>query len=298
MRRPYGPLNSYNPYCSFYGVKRIKVDLHSHSIVSDGVLSPAKVAQRAHDNGVQLWALTDHDEVAGLDEASASAAQLGMGFIPGIEISVTWSGHTVHILGLNINWHNPVLLEGLTHVRAGRTERAIQMAEKLSALGIENAYDGALAYSSNPAMLSRTHFARFLVAQGYCDTMQMVFDRYLGDGKPGNVDVKWSSLEDAVGWIHTAGGRAVIAHPGRYAYTAMQFDALFDQFKGLGGEGIEVITGSHTVSQYQEYARVARRYNFMVSSGSDFHSPAEARLDLGQLPPLPDGLTPVWADWV
>lgn len=298
MRLHYEPQNRYNLYCSFYGAKLIKVDLHSHSVISDGVLSPAKVAERAYGNGVQLWALTDHDEVSGLEQASTSAAALGMGFIPGIEISVTWSGHTVHILGLNINWHTPALLDGLKQVRAGRTQRAIEMGEKLHALGIENAYDGALAYAANPAMLSRTHFARFLVAQGHCKNMQAVFDRYLGDGKPGSVDAKWSSLEDAVAWIHAAQGRAVIAHPGRYDYTSMQFDALFDTFKNLGGEGIEVITGSHTVSQYEEYARVARRYNFLVSCGSDFHSPIEARLDLGELPPLPSGLKPVWHDWI
>lgn len=259
---------------------------------------PAKVAQRAHANGVQLWALTDHDELNGLDQAEAAAQELGMGFIPGIEISVTWSGQTVHVVGLNIDRHYPALAAGLADVRQGREGRARQMADKLASLGIEGAYEGALAYAANSAMVSRTHFARYIVAHGYCNSLQEVFDRYLGDGKPGNVRVQWSSLEHAVGWILGAGGRAVIAHPGRYKYTAMQFDALFENFKDLGGQAIEVVTGSHTVSQYEEYAKVAKRYGFMASCGSDFHSPTEARLDLGKLPPLPSGLTPVWHDWV
>ncbi len=285
-------------YNSFYGANAIKVDLHSHSTISDGVLPPAQVAQRAHANGVQLWALTDHDELDGLDEAETTARGLGMGFIPGIEISVTWSGQTVHVVGLNVDRHNQALNTGLSAVRAGREGRARKMADKLASLGIPNAYEGALSYAANSAMVSRTHFARYIVAQGHCDSLQAVFDRYLGDGKPGNVAVQWSSLEHAVGWILGAGGRAVIAHPGRYKYSAMQFDALFEDFKGLGGQAIEVVTGSHTVSQYDEYAKVAKRYGFMASCGSDFHSPKEARLDLGELPPLPSGLTPVWHDWV
>lgn len=286
------------PYKRFYGADAIKVDLHSHSTISDGVLAPDEVARRAHANGVQLWALTDHDELGGLDLAQATAASAGMGFVPGIEISVTWSGQTVHVVGLNIDRGNPALNHGLDQIRAGREGRARQIADKLATMGISGAYEGALAYAANPVMVSRTHFARFLVAHGYCDNMQMVFDRYLGDGKPGNVAGQWSSLEGAVGWILGAGGRAVIAHPGRYKYTTMQFDALFDQFKDLGGSAIEVITGSHTVKQYEEYAKVARRYGFMASCGSDFHSPTEARLDLGELPPLPSDITPVWHDWI
>lgn len=165
-------------------------------------------------------------------------------------------------------------------------------------MGVPDSYEGALPYAANPALISRTHFARFLIEKGYCKNMQMVFDTYLGENKPGNVPVHWSSLEQAVGWIRGAGGRAAIAHPGRYSYSSMQFDALFEQFKDLGGAAIEVITGSHTPDQYVEYAGVARRYGFMASCGSDFHSLKEARLDLGDLPPLPSDLTPVWHDWI
>ncbi|HUG59633.1 MAG TPA: 3',5'-nucleoside bisphosphate phosphatase [Candidimonas sp.] len=276
----------------------MKVDLHCHSTVSDGVLAPAELAVRAHANGVQLWALTDHDELSGLPEARRVAEAAGMQFIPGVEISVTWSKQTVHILGLGIDELDTELNAGLVGICKGRSVRAHEMADRFTALGVPDSYEGALAYAANPALISRTHFARFLVERGYCKNMQMVFDKYLGENKPANVPVYWSKLEEAVGWILGAGGRAVIAHPGRYGYSPMQFDALFEQFKDLGGSAIEVITGSHTFDQYAEYAAVARRYGFMASCGSDFHSPKEARLDLGELPPLPSDLTPVWHDWI
>ncbi|NYT24286.1 PHP domain-containing protein [Alcaligenaceae bacterium] len=275
----------------------ITVDLHSHSTMSDGVLTPEDVARRAHANGVRLWALTDHDILDGVPAARAQARALGMGFVAGVEISVTWSGHTVHIVGLNVDDGHAGLNEGLRAVRSGRTERAREIGRRLDAMGVNNSYEGALVYVSNPALISRTHFARYLVDQGYCKNVQAVFSRYLGENSPAYVPMQWSSLAQAVGWIHEAGGRAVIAHPGRYDYTPLQFDALFEQFRDLGGEGIEVITGSHTPDQYRQYADVARRYGFLASCGSDFHSPKEARLDLGRLPSLPDDLTPIWHDW-
>ncbi|NGR08760.1 PHP domain-containing protein [bacterium SGD-2] len=276
----------------------ITADLHCHSTMSDGVLLPQEVARRAHANGVTLWALTDHDILDGIPAARAEAQVLGMRFIAGVEISVTWGGHTVHVVGLNVDDTYAPLVEGLRTVRGGRSERAREMGRRLDqVLGTEGSYEGALAYASNPALISRTHFARYLIEQGRCSSMQAVFSRYLGEGMPAHVPMQWSTLEQAVSWIHAAGGRAVIAHPGRYDYSPAQFDALFEEFRELGGEGIEVVTGSHTPDQYREYARVARRYGFLASCGSDFHSPREARIDLGKLPPLPDGLTPVWHDW-
>lgn len=277
---------------------QINADLHCHSRISDGVLEPAVLAQRASDNGVQMWSLTDHDELSGLVEAGDAARALGMAFIPGVEISTTWAKQTVHVVGLNIDPSHPVLTKGLDGIRAGRIERAHEMAQRLEALGIAHSYEGALRYAGNPGLLSRTHFARYLVAQGVCKTMQDVFNRYLGDGKPGYVRVYWSSLADAVSWIVQAGGRAVLAHPGRYLYTPVQFGALFDEFKQLGGQGIEVVTGSHSPDQYRQYAGIAKRYGFLASRGSDFHAPAESRIDLGRLPPLAADLTPVWHDWV
>ena len=275
----------------------LKIDLHCHSTVSDGVLTPEQVVARAHDQGVQVLALTDHDETAGLVVANETAERAGIHFVPGVEISVTWAGHTVHIVGLGIDAENEVLSAGLQRVRAGRRERAHEISVRLDKLGITGAYDGALAFVSNPDLISRTHFARFLIQEGHCRNMQQVFDRYLGDDKPANVPVQWATLEQAITWIRDAGGVSVIAHPGRYRYTPVQFDSLFTSFKDLGGQAIEVVTGSHRRDQFAEYAKVAQHYGFLASKGSDFHGPDESRFELGALPALPSGLTPVWHDW-
>lgn len=276
----------------------LNVDLHCHSSVSDGVLAPAVLAERASRNGVDVWSLTDHDELSGLAEAGRAARELGMVFIPGVEVSTTWANQTVHVVGLNVDVNNAVLQDGLNGIRAGRIERAREMACRLEAQGVAGSYEGALRYAGNPGLLSRTHFARFMVEQGLCKGMQDAFDKYLGDGKPGYVRVHWSSLGQAVSWILAAGGRAVLAHPGRYMYTPTQFGALFNDFKQLGGQGIEVVTGSHRPDQYRQYADIARQYGFLASRGSDFHAPGESRIDLGAMPALPPGLTPVWHDWV
>lgn len=275
----------------------LKFDLHCHSNISDGVLTPAEVARRAKQNGVDVWALTDHDEVRGLAEARRAAAELGLRFIPGVEISITWAGKTVHIVGLNIDEHNPALVAGLAATRNGREKRARQMATDLEAVGVHGAYEGALKYVGNPDLVSRTHFARYMVELGVGVNVKEVFKHYLADGKPGYVPHKWATLTEAVNWILGAGGTAVIAHPGRYDYTDLEFDVLFTEFKRLGGVAIEVTTGSHTVDQYEEYAAVAKRYGFLASMGSDFHGPAESRVDLGALPPLPANVTPVWQHW-
>jgi len=276
----------------------LSVDLHCHSTASDGMLSPAQVAQRAHANGVQLWALTDHDTLSGLPQAQETAQMLGLRFIPGVEVSVTWSGRTVHIVGLGVNPDHAPLRDGLEHVRRGRTARAQAMADKLAEHGMPGAYAGALRHAGDPALISRTHLARFLVEAGYCKHIKVVFQRYLADDGPCYVPMQWATLGEAVDWIVGAGGKAIVAHPGRYAFSDLQFDALFDTFRDLGGVGIEVVTGSHSPAQYREYATVAKRYDFQASCGSDFHGTGESRLDLGRLPPLPAGLTPVWHDWL
>jgi len=274
------------------------VDLHCHSTVSDGALAPREVALRAHANGVDVWALTDHDEVGGLAEAAKAAREVDMRFVPGVEISVTWAGHTVHIVGLRFDPSNTALVEGLRKTRAGRADRARRMGERLAGMGMPGAYEGALPFAGNPELISRTHFARYLVEAGYCPDVQTVFNKFLGDDCPGHVPMQWATLAEAVGWIRGAGGMAVIAHPGRYKYTPLQFAALFDEFLDLGGEGIEVTTGSHTPEDARRYADVARRYGFLASRGSDFHSPTESRADLGRLLPLPPDLKPVWQDWL
>ncbi len=276
----------------------MNADLHCHSTVSDGQLAPADVARRAQANGVTLWALTDHDELGGQAEARQTAEELGVRYLSGVEISVTWASRTVHIVGLNVDPTCQALIEGLARTRDGRAARAEAIGELLATLGVPDAYEGALKYVSNPDMISRTHFARFMVESGYAASTQDVFTRYLGDGKPAYIAHRWSKLADAVRWIQVAGGEAVIAHPGRYEYTQLEFDALFGEFIDLGGKAIEVVTGSHTPDQYREYADVARRFGFEASRGSDFHAAGEGRVELGSLPPLPSDLTPVWERWL
>ncbi len=274
------------------------VDLHSHSNHSDGQLSPAQVAHRAHANGVQLWALSDHDNLSGIAQAQAAADALGMGFIAGVEISVTWGGRTIHVLGLNIDPQNQGLQQGLAGIRKQRSSRALQIANKLAALGMPGAYEGALQEAKDPQLLGRVHFARFLLSQGYCASMQEAFKLYLGDGKQAYIPTLWVSLEQALGWINAAGGKAVIAHPGRYTYGCAQEAELFSQFKDLGGVAVEVISGCHSKAQYRQYAKVTQAYGLQASRGSDFHAPGSSRVDLGLMPALPAQLTPVWHDWL
>jgi len=275
----------------------LNADLHCHSVVSDGTLTPEALACRAHANGVHVWSLTDHDEVGGQERAKKAAEDLGMKYISGVEISVTWCSQTVHIVGLGIDHTNAALIEGLNQTRNGRTNRAKAIAAQLDQIGIKNAYEGALQFVGNPELISRTHFARFLVDSGVCKDTNEVFANYLIDGKPGYVGHEWANLTDAVNWITQAGGIAVIAHPGRYNYTSLQLSELYAEFKELGGRGIEVVTGSHTKDEYKTFAKVALQHGFLASRGSDFHSPTESHVDLGTLPDLPSQLQPVWLEF-
>ncbi|MDB5763814.1 MAG: phosphoesterase [Herminiimonas sp.] len=275
----------------------LNVDLHCHSNISDGMLAPAAVAARAKANGVDVWALTDHDELDGIPEARAAAADLGLRYVPGVEISVTWAGQTVHIVGLHIDETNEALVQGLTSTRSGRERRAHEMAVQLAAAGIPDSFEGALKFVGNPDLISRTHFARYIIELGICADVNEVFRNYLIEGKPGFVPHRWATLKDAVAWIRGAGGIAVIAHPGRYNFDDLAYGAFFDEFKQFGGVAIEVTTGSHTVDQYAQYAKVANAYGLLASRGSDFHGPGESRVDLGELPALPDSVIPVWHDW-
>jgi predicted metal-dependent phosphoesterase TrpH len=272
----------------------LNADLHCHSVVSDGTLTPEALAERASANGVELWALTDHDEIGGQARAAAAAKACGMRYLSGVEISVTFLHQTVHIVGLGFDPTNPALTEGLKQTRGGRSQRAKDMAADLARVGIKDAFEGALQYAGNPDLISRTHFARHLVETGVCKETNEVFRKYLTEGKPGYVEHRWATLKDAVGWITGAGGMAVIAHPARYKFTANEEFALFTEFKGHGGQGVEVVTGSHTAAEYVTYAAAAKDYGLAASRGSDFHSPLESHTELGTLPYLPGAVTPVW----
>ena len=272
----------------------LNADLHCHSIISDGTLTPEALAARAKANGVELWALTDHDEVSGQHRALEAAQTLGLPYLTGTEISVTFANETVHIVGLGFDPYDAALVQGLHDTRGGREERAREMAASLAKVGIHDAFEGALKFVGNPELISRTHFARFLVEAGVCRETSEVFRKYLTEGKPGYVPHRWATLKNAVSWITQAQGVAVIAHPGRYNLTPNEEYALFSEFKAHGGQGVEVVTGSHTRQEFVKYAETAQEFGLAASRGSDFHSPDESRTDLGALPPLPGGLTPVW----
>ena len=272
----------------------LNADLHCHSTVSDGTLAPEELAARAKANGVELWALTDHDEVGVQARAAAAARALGLDYLTGVEISVSFLHQTVHIVGLGFDADNAQLKLGLQQTRGGRGQRALEMSGQLAKVGIEGAYAGALKFAGNPALISRTHFARFLVESGVCRETHEVFRKYLTEGKPGFVEHRWASLKNAVSWITQAGGIAIIAHPARYKFSSNEEFALFSEFKGHGGGGVEVVTGSHTPAEYISYADTAREFGLAASRGSDFHSPDESHTELGTLPALPEGLTPVW----
>ena len=272
----------------------LNADLHCHSVVSDGTLTPEVLAGRAKANGVELWSLTDHDEIGGQHRAAAAAKAQGMRYLTGTEISVTFAGETVHIVGLGFDPDDAHMVQGLRNTRGGRTERAREMSDGLAKAGIKGAFEGALKFVGNPELISRTHFARFLVESGVCSETNEVFRKYLTEGKPGYVPHRWASLKDAVNWITAAKGMAIIAHPARYKFTPNEEYALFTEFKAHGGRGVEVVTGSHTAAEYVKYAETAKEFGLAASRGSDFHSPEESRTDLGTLPFLPGGLTPVW----
>lgn len=279
-------------------MKHLNADLHCHSTVSDGLLAPAELVRRAKDNGVELLALTDHDELDGLAAARATADDIGLRFVDGVEVSISWvDDQTVHIVGLDVDPTNAALAAGLQRVRSGRDSRAALMAAELDKAGIHGAYEGALRHAGNPALVGRAHFARYIVEQGHATDVKSVFDHWLAKGKPGYVDHAWATLDDALCWIVGAGGIAVIAHPGRYRLSKAQRRELFAVFRDLGGRGIEVLSGSSKDEEVREFSRIAREFGFLASRGSDFHGPGESWIDLGKLPDLPEDLMPVWAEF-
>jgi hypothetical protein len=274
-----------------------RYDLHSHSTCSDGLLAPGDLVRRALANGVDVLALTDHDDVAGLAEAAQAALGSALTLVNGVEVSVTWERHTVHVVGLQIDPAASALAGGLAEIRSGRDVRARRMADSLAAAGIPGAYEGAQRFVTSHRLVSRTHFARFLIEQGRAKDMKSTFKRYLTPGKPGYVAHAWATLGDALAWIHAAGGQAVLAHPGRYPLTGTGMRRLLGEFRERGGDAVEVMSSSHTPAQAVEFATYARVFGFAASCGSDYHGPGESWIELGALPPLPAGVTPVWTHW-
>lgn len=274
-----------------------RYDLHCHSTRSDGLLAPAAVVQRAAERGVDVLALTDHDELAGIPEARAAAAAAGIELVSAAEVSVTWEGHTVHVVALHVDPDNAALREGLAEIRAGRDTRAQRIAAALEQAGIPDTLAGARGFVTSDTLISRAHFARHLVERGIAHDVKDVFKRYLTPGKPGYVPHAWAGLREALGWIRGAGGSPVLAHPGRYEVSGSDLRRLIGEFRDQGGTAIEVLSSSHTADQATQFATLARTFGLRASCGSDYHGPGESWLDLGELAPLPAGVTPVWTDW-
>ncbi len=270
-----------------------KIDLHSHSTISDGTYTPTDLVRYAAAQGVEIMALTDHDDLGGLAEAHAAAEEAGVRLVNGVEISVTWNKRTIHIVGLRVDPAHRGLQEGLAAIRAGRLTRAEAIAAALDQAGIPGSLDGARQHARE-RIISRTHFARFLVEHGHAKDVKAVFKRFLVKGKPGHVAHCWADMAEAIGWIRASGGIAVLAHPGRYDIGKMTLHALFAAFKEAGGEAVEVVSGSHTPDQYRLFAEFAREYELLASVGSDYHGPTHNYFDMGRLPPLPPGCIPLW----
>lgn len=273
------------------------VDLHMHSTASDGMLDPAALVAHVAAHGVRLMALTDHDTVAGVGAAAEAARSHGIGFVAGVELSVSWRGRALHVLGLAIDPEAPALVRALGAQQQLRESRAERIAERLEAAGApgRDAHASILAAGHLP---TRTHFARALVSLGAAADIQAAFDRWLGRGRPGDVASAWPSLDEATGWITTAGGKAVIAHPMRYALSAGARRELCAEFTAAGGRGVEVITGGGSVHDREQAISLAVRSGLEGSVGSDFHDPAIPWNPPGRLAKLPESIRPVWADFL
>jgi predicted metal-dependent phosphoesterase TrpH len=272
-------------------------DLHSHSTFSDGLLDPAALVRRAASRGVDFLALTDHDELAGLPDARAAAQEAGIELVNGSELSAGWEDLTIHVVALRIDPADPDLVRGLESIRDGRRTRARRIADSLVDAGIPGPYEGALKHAGSDQLITRTHFARHLIEIGRVRDMKEAFAKFLTPGKPGYVTHAWATMTDAIGWIRGAGGQAVLAHPGRYKVDERGMRRLLTEFRDAGGDAIEVLSASHSAAQTTTYARHARVLGLKASSGSDFHGTGESSIDLGDLPPLPAGVVPVWGDW-
>jgi 3',5'-nucleoside bisphosphate phosphatase len=279
-----------------FAVMPASIDLHCHSTISDGLYPPEQLVAHAHKQGVKVLALTDHDDMGGLGIAREAADQLGMQFINGVEISVTWKKRTLHIVGLKVDPAYAPLKKALDAVRQGRLDRAKLMAEGLEQAGINGSLEGAQELAGS-SIITRSHFARYLVGAGHVKDVKTVFKKYLVKGKPGFVDHQWMSLEEAVTLIKESGGIAVIAHPGRYDLGVINMHLLMHEFRKYGGEAIEVVTGSHTPPQYDQFAKMAHKFSLKASLGSDFHGPGVSYMEMGCISELPSGCVPVWQGW-
>ena len=271
-------------------------DLHTHSWYSDGHYSPSELVDRAKAQGIRVLALTDHDTTAGIREARDACQTSSIRLIPGVEVSVTWEKKTIHVIGLGIDPDEEHLQSTLSAMGLIRESRAEEMGQRLARQGISGVFEDARKIAG-VGMVTRTHFAKVLAARGHALDVRDVFGRFLTPGKPGYVSTTWAPLEEAVASIRRAGGCAVIAHPLRYRLTRTWLRRLAGEFREMGGQGIEVLSGQPSPGDMQSMRDFAIREQLRGSCGSDFHGPDEGWPKLGRVPLMPAGIEPVWSDW-
>jgi 3',5'-nucleoside bisphosphate phosphatase len=271
----------------------LNIDLHTHSNRSDGSLSPADLVQRAAAAGVQVLALTDHDTVAGLDEAQCAARANGLTVVPGVEISASWRSQAIHVLGLWIDPASSSLRAQLETQAALRGARMRRICARLTQLKLPGAALLA-AVESSPGLPTRAHLAHAMVAGGHVDAVEAAFRKYLGKGKAAHIAAQWPPLDEVVGWIRAAGGIATLAHPARYAISSGARRRLLEDFAAAGGKAMEVVSGANGKQDIDTCAALAMNHGLEGSVGSDFHSPQAAWNPLGRSLKLPDYITPVW----
>ncbi len=279
-------------------------DLHCHSNLSDGILSPEALVSRAKTQKVTTLALTDHDTLAGVQRAQAQASIEGLTLIPGIEFSSQWGGRGVHIVGLNIELTSTAIDRAVNQQIETRRDRAVHIAARLEKQGIRCALEGAMSIAANErqgngeeGVIGRPHFAKYLVREGYVANINQAFKRYLGAGKPGDIKQMWPEIGDVVEWINQSGGVAVLAHPAKYKMTRTKLRALACDFADVGGKGLELISGKQPVGLAEELAKIAAKYQLRGSCGSDFHVPGQAWQELGQFGEMPRSIEPIWGEW-
>jgi 3',5'-nucleoside bisphosphate phosphatase len=272
----------------------MKIDLHSHSYYSDGLLSPSEVVRLASKANCDLFSLTDHDTTDGIAEAKLEADKVGLNLINGVEISAFWRNMAIHIVGLGFDINNDILQAGLEHNKELRVIRAEKIALGLRRSGIMDALEKAQIISGGH-MLTRTHFAQMLIQEGYCKDMKSVFRRYLTGKKPGGVRVQWKDFNEVINWIQSAGGKAFIAHPFRYRMTHTKIKKLIWDFKEASGDGFEAVNANSSREEITLANQWSEDHDLLVSCGSDFHGWPNQRVQIGNLPDLPNPKRAVWS---
>lgn len=275
----------------------MKYDFHSHSLVSDGNLSPIELVERAFKNKVEYYAITDHDDFSGFNSAKVVADKLGVKLISGVEISTTWCGKTIHILGYGFNVEDKKFAENLEKMRYSRIERAYRINDVLTSLGFPDTLVGAQKVAKREHPISRTHFARYMIQMGYCRNFAESMNKYLADGKPAAVPHTWAEIPTAISWIHNAGGVAFLAHPLRYKLPeGLDLEDLIAEFIKSGGDGLEVVYASHSPRQIDYLSDLALKNNLAISGGSDFHTDEATMggVDIGSISQLPKKNTSIF----